>query len=138
MQQFRRFARPIAPFVVLCLLGLGTYVPAARAAIISTEAVVNAEQAQQQRDHVRDLLNRNDVKAYLSARGVDPANVQARVDSLTDAEVHALASRLDKYPAGGGFGGGFLEVALIAFIVLLITDILGYTDIFPFVNKKAK
>ena len=134
MQQFRRFAKPISPFVVLCLLGLGTYVPVAGAAIISTEAVVNAEQAQQQRDHVRDLLNRNDVKAYLSARGVDPANVQVRVDSLTDAEVHALASRLDKYPAGGGF----LGVALIAFIVLLITDILGYTDIFPFVNKKAK
>ncbi len=130
MQQFRRFARPIAPFVVLCLLGLGTYVPAARAAIISTEAVVNAEQAQQQRDQVRDLLNRNDVKAYLSARGVDPANVQARVDSLTDAEVHTLASRLDQHPAGGGF----LGVALIVFIVLLITDILGYTDIFPFVE----
>jgi hypothetical protein len=141
MQQFRRFAKPISPLVVLCLLGLGlsTYLPVGHAVIISTEAVVNAEQAQQQRDHVRDLLNRNDVKAYLSARGVDPANVQARVDSLTDAEVHALASRLDKYPAGGDFlGGGFLEVALIAFIVLLITDILGYTDIFPFVNKKAK
>ena len=134
MQQLRRFARPISPFVVLCLLGPGTYVPVARAAIISTEAVVNAEQAQQQRDHVRDLLNRNDVKAYLSARGVDLANVQARVDSLTDAEVHALASRLDQHPAGGGF----LGVALIVFIVLLITDILGYTDIFPFVNKKAK
>ncbi len=133
MQQFRRFARPISPLVVLCLLGLGlsTYLPVGHAVIISTEAVVNAEQAQQQRDHVRDLLNRNDVKAYLSARGVDPANVQARVDSLTDAEVHALASRLDKYPAGGGF----LEVALIVFIVLLITDILGYTDIFPFVEE---
>jgi len=141
MQQFRRFARPISPLVVLCLLGLGlsTYLPVGHAVIISTEAVVNAEQAQQQRDHVRDLLNRNDVKAYLSARGVDPANVQVRVDSLTDAEVHALASRLDTHPAGGDFlGGGFLEVALIAFIVLLITDILGYTDIFPFVNKKAK
>ncbi len=133
MQQFRRFARPISPLVVLCLLGLGlsTYLPVGHAAIISTEAVVNAEQAQQQRDHVRDLLNRNDVKVYLSARGVDPANVQVRVDSLTDAEVHALASRLDKHPAGGGF----LEVALIVFIVLLITDILGYTDIFPFVEE---
>ncbi len=130
MQRLQRFARPISLFVVLCLLGLGTYVPAARAAIISTEAVVNAEQAQQQRDQVRDVLNRNDVKAYLTARGVDPANVQARVDSLTDAEVHALASRLDKHPAGGGF----LGVALVVFIVLLITDILGYTDVFPFVD----
>ncbi len=134
MQNLRRLARPISPFVVFCLLGLGTYAPVAGAAIISTEAVVNAEQAQQQRDHVRDLLKRNDIKAYLSAHGVDPANVQARVDSLTDAEVQALASRLDKHPAGGSA----LGVALIVFIVLLVTDILGYTDIFPFVNKKAK
>jgi hypothetical protein len=27
-------------------------------------------------------------------------------------------------------------VALIVFIVLLITDIAGYTDIFPFIDKE--
>ncbi len=134
MEQLRRFARPIAHLVILCLLSLGTYIPVAHAAIIGTQAVVDAEQAQQQRDHVRGLLDRNDVKAYLRARGVNPADVQARVDGLTDAEVHALATRLDKHPAGGDA----LGLAVLVFIVLLITDILGYTDIFPFVNKKAK
>jgi hypothetical protein len=63
--------------------------------------------------------------------------VQARIDSLTDAEVHALASRLDQYPAGEGVGT-VLTVALIVFLILLVTDILGYTDIFPFVKKPAK
>jgi hypothetical protein len=63
--------------------------------------------------------------------------MQARVDSLTDAEVHALASRLDEYPAGEGFGT-LLTVAFLVFLTLLITDILGYTDIFPVVKKSAE
>ncbi|MFQ6024790.1 MAG: PA2779 family protein [Acidiferrobacterales bacterium] len=131
MECLRRVARPVSHFVILCLLGVGAYVPASHAEIISTDAIVQAEQAEQERDRVRNLLARNDVKAYLTARGANPAEVQARVDSLTDDEIQALASHLDQLPAGGGF----LELAVIVFLVLLITDILGLTDIFPFVKK---
>ncbi len=137
MEKLRQFARPTSYFVVLCLLSLGSYMPAGRAAIIGTEAVATANQVQNERDHLNQLLARDDVESYLLAQGVEPASVQARVDSLTDAEVHALASRLDQYPAGEGFGT-VLTVAFLAFLTLLITDILGYTDIFPFVKKPAK
>ena len=137
MEKLRQFARPTSYFVVLCLLGLGSYMPAGRAAIISTEAVATAIQVQNERNHLNQLLARDDVESFLLAQGVEPASVQARVDSLTDAEVHALASRLDEYPAGEGFGT-LLTVAFLVFLTLLITDILGYTDIFPFVKKPAK
>ena len=137
MEKLRQFARPTSYFVVLCLLGLGSYMPTGRAAIIGTEAVATANQVQNERDHLNQLLARDDVESYLLAQGVEPASVQARVDSLTDAEVHALASRLDQYPAGEGFGT-LLTIAFLAFLTLLITDILGYTDIFPFVKKPAK
>jgi len=137
MEKLRRFARPTSYFVLLCLLGLSSYMPASRAAIISTEAVTTANQVQIERDHLNQLLNRNDVKSYLRASGVEPVSVQARVDGLTDAEVHALADRLDQYPAGGDFGT-VLMVAFLVFLTLLITDLLGLTDIFPFVNKPAK
>ena len=137
MEKLRQFARPTSYFVLLCLLGLGSYMPASRAAIISTEAMATATQVQYERNHLNQLLDRDNVRSYLRARGVEPASVQARVDSLTDAEVHALASRLDQYPAGEGFGTA-LTVAFLVFLTLLITDILGYTDIFPFVKKPAK
>ena len=136
MDKLRQFARPTSFFVVLCLLGLGSYLPASRAAIIGTEAVATAQQIQYERDHLNQLLDRDNVKSALRDLGVEPDSVQARVDSLTDAEVHALASRLDEYPAGGGLG--VLGVALIVFLVLLFTDIFGYTDVFPFVTKPAK
>jgi hypothetical protein len=57
------------------------------------------------------------------------------VDSLSDAEVIALADQIEKHPAGGNAVGVIVGAALFIFIVLLITDILGLTDIFPFVKK---
>ena len=137
MGKLRQFARPTSYFVVLCLISLGSYMPASSAAIVSTEAVASAHQAQIERNNLNQLLARENVKSYLRAQGVEPNVLQARVDSLTDAEVHALATRLDEYPAGEGFGT-VLTVAFLVFLTLLITDILGYTDLFPFVKKSAE
>jgi hypothetical protein len=134
MDDLRRFAKPISQVLVLVLLAVWGYVPAANAGIIGTETIVNAQHVQQQRGHIRSLLNRDHVKSYLAARGVDPAYLQSRVDSLTDQEVDALASRLDRLPAGGDF----LTIALIAFVVLVILDAVGVTDIFPFIKSKKR
>jgi hypothetical protein len=74
-------------------------------------------------------LEREDVRAQLAARGVSPDEARARVAALTEAEAADLAARIDALPAGGV---GVLGVALVVFLVLLLTDILGYTKIFPF------
>ena len=79
-------------------------------------------------------LEREDVRAQLAARGVGPAQAQARVAALTDAEAAQLAGAIDALPAGGV---DILGVALVVFLVLLLTDILGYTKIFPF-TKPAR
>ena len=60
------------------------------------------------------------------------------MNGLSDAEIQALADRLDEYPAGEGTFETILILAFLAFLALLITDLLGYTDIFPFVNKSTK
>jgi hypothetical protein len=58
--------------------------------------------------------------------------VKARVAALTDAEAAELAARIDELPAGGV---SVLGAALIVFLVLLLTDILGYTKVFPFTRQ---
>ena len=131
MEIFRRLTKPVSHLVVLGLLALNLYLPAAHAGMIGTEAVVNAAQAQQNRERLHSALNRDDVQAQLLARGVDPTQVQARVDSLTDEELQTLATDMDQLPAGGD---SFLGALVFIFIVLLITDILGLTNIFPFVK----
>jgi hypothetical protein len=134
MEKLRHIAKPVAHLVLFGFLSLTLHLPAAQAGLIGTETVVGAQQTEQNRERVRDMLNRDEVKRELLARGVNPGNVQARVDSLTDEEVQFLASKMDQLPAGGDA----LGVLVFIFIVLLITDILGFTDIFPFVKKPAK
>lgn len=116
---FRRF---IASLLILSLTGLGFTAPA-RAAMVATDAaVLSAERAR-----ITTLLERAEVRAQLQAYGVDAADVKARVAALTDEEAAQLASHLDSLPAGGIVGA-----IVLVFLVLLITDILGFTKIFPF------
>jgi len=134
MDKLRRLTKPVSHLVVLGLLALGLHLPAANAALVGTEAVVNAAQAQQSRERLVSALNREDVKTQLMARGVDPTQVQARLDSLTDEEVQTLAAKMDQLPAGGDA----LGVLVFIFVVLLITDILGFTNVFPFVKHPKR
>lgn len=134
MEKIRRLTKPVSHLVVLGLLALSLHLPAAHAGLVGTDAVVNAAQAEQSRERLTDALNRADVKQQLVVRGVDPAQVQARLDSLTDEEVQTLSAKLDQLPAGGDA----LGVLVFIFIVLLITDILGLTNVFPFVKHPPR
>ena len=66
--------------------------------------------------------------------GVANDDLEQRVSALSDQDLHNLQSDFDQEAAGGDI----LGTAVFIFIVLLITDILGYTDIFPFVVKHPR
>lgn len=134
MEKLLRLTKPVSHLVVFGLLALSLPMPAAHAGMISTETVVNAAQAQLGRERLHQILSRNDVKAQLITRGVDPAQVQARVDSLTDQEAQTLAAKMDQLPAGGDFVGAVVFI----FLVLLVTDILGFTNVYPFVKHPQR
>jgi len=97
----------------------------APASLITTQEILDGDV----KDNLRALLVRDDVRAELLARGVAPADVGARVDALTDAEARELANRISEMPAGGE---DILGVLLVVFIILLVTDILCLTKVFPF------
>ena len=115
--------RCIVQLLVVCTVGLGLPLPVS-AGIVGTDQLSTSAD----RDHVKQFLDRNDVQAQLQARGVGADTAKARVDALTDDEVKTLASRIDQLPAGGDV----LGILLAVLIILLITDILGFTKVFPF------
>ena len=120
----RFFKRLLSSLLIVCLAGLGLPV---HAGMLSTEAALaNADRA-----HVFSVLDRQEVRAGLEARGVGAADVKARVAAMTDDEVAQLADRIESLPTGGDV----LGILLTIFIVLLITDILGFTKIFPFTRS---
>lgn len=108
---------------------------AAQAAMIATDAVaVTTADAQvaARRAQVLETLNRADVAQALIEKGVDMDAARARVASLSDAEVTQLADQLDKAPAGAS---DILGTIVFIFVLLLITDILGFTKVFPFTRS---
>ncbi|HEX5056699.1 MAG TPA: PA2779 family protein [Gammaproteobacteria bacterium] len=129
MNFFRLHAKLACHIAAACMLFVSAYAPAAHAGIVGTEALLNAEQS---RATVNAFLAREDVRGQLAMLGVDPAQASLRTDALTDSEVQALADRIDNLPAGGDLIGA----AVFVFLVLLVTDLLGLTDVFPFVKKK--
>lgn len=128
MNFFRQYAKPICRLVATCMLVLSAYAPSARAGIIGTETLLNAER---NRATVETFMAREDVRQQLTLLGVDPAQASLRASNLTDAEVQSLAERIDSLPAGGDAAGAIVFI----FLVLLVTDLLGLTDVFPFVKK---
>ena len=124
----------ISLFMATIMLLIATPYQPLLAAMVPTEATINGIDAQDARDHLKTLISRNEIKNALISHGIDPDEAKARVDSLSDFEAIEAAGKIDQLPAGGGVFGAIIGAALIVFLVLLLTDILGYTDVFPFVK----
>jgi len=136
MKNIRIFLKPVGLFLAVFLFIISGPCQSAMAAMIGTESVINTDRAQNAREYLNSLLAREDVRNALVSQGIDPREAKNRLDSLTDEEATRVADQLQELPAGGDFFTALLIVALIVFLVLLVTDITGYTDIFPFVKSK--
>ena len=117
----------ISAMLIICTAAAGFPVPA-YAGVVSTEAAL----ATAPRDRIAGMLDRAEVRQQMEAMGVRQDDVKARVAALSDEEAARLASQMESLPAGGN---GIIGALVFVFLVLLITDILGLTKIFPFTRS---
>jgi hypothetical protein len=101
---------------------LAVQIPLARAEIVDTEALAAGSQADQERAKVQSFIERTDVKGRLQAMGLSGLVAADRVASLSEAEVHALAQRIDALPAGGALSQQ--DWILILLVILLVVIVL--------------
>jgi len=130
----KKLMRPVSLLLVVSFCLLNFNIPNAQAKMVGTDAMIAEQQALDQQAQVADFMAREDVKQIMTQYGVDPVEAQQRVDSLSDEELAEIASSIDQLPAGGGGIGVVVGAAVLIFLVLLITDIVGLTHVFPFVN----
>ena len=135
MKLIRQRSRSIGTFLVVLMVLLTVPYQSVLAAMIETEATLNITvKGQEDRDRIKTILAREDAQAVLRAQGIDPLEAMARVDSLSDAEARRIADQIEELPAGGGFFTTFLIVVGIIVVILIITDAMGYTNVFTFVR----
>jgi len=107
----------------------------AMAILIPTEGTISSAEATKARENIKNFLARKDAQNLLIPKGISPEEAKARIDSLTDAEALMVSKQIENMPAAGDTVAIIVGAVLLVFIILLITDLLGFTHVFPFVKK---
>ena len=105
----------------------------AAAELISTDQIIAQSNIAAERSKLNEFLTRDDVARQMSHLGVGMEETKARVAALSDAEVARIAGQLNTLPAGEGIGA-LIALAGLVFLILLVTDFVGATDVFTFVQ----
>lgn len=128
---FTTLKKILAHTLITSLVCLG-FTQSVQASMVGTEQVVTAAAAQKNRAKVEAAFKRADVQAALMARGINMTDATARVAAMSDEEAATVAHQIDTLPAGGD---GILGTLVFIFVLLLVTDILGLTKVFPFTRS---
>lgn len=122
--------RLLACALIVSIIGLGMP-SSSMAGIVATDEVRTSAQ----RERVTGFLERSEVRDRMQSLGVDPDAARSRVAALSDDEAALLADEIDRLPAGGS---ELLTAAVVVFLILIILDLLGVTNIFPFTKSMRK
>ncbi|WP_068860523.1 PA2779 family protein [Perlucidibaca aquatica] len=130
----KKFIRAATASVMI--LTTSTWSVMAVAGPIAPEAVLSSTDSSVldgQRAQVVSWLQRDDVRTQMTRFGVSADQAVDRVAALSDEEVQRLAGKIDATPVGGN---GFVGAVVFIFLVLLVTDLLGLTKVFPFTRSR--
>jgi hypothetical protein len=97
----------------------------AHAGIVGTEQIVTQQARAVALDRIEGVLAGAEVAAQLKAWGVAPEAVAERLAALSDIELQQLAASMESDPAGG-----VLAAIGVVFVVLIILEALGITNLF--------
>jgi hypothetical protein len=130
----RYLSKPLALAVAAALFVTSLPIGAARAGMVSTDQLVEQRAAASDRERLSAILLRDDVRQQMEALGVNRDEAIARLASLSDQEIQQIAGHIDEMPAGQNVLVGVLIIAGAVLLGLVITDLLGVTDVFAVVN----
>lgn len=125
MKSFNRFlALTLSLLLILAPMGQ------AQAAIIANAQLMDQVQLTNDKEVLLQTINRVEVQQQLLDLGVSSADIESRVNQMTQQEIAQLNQQINELPAGSGV----LGFILVIFIVFVITDVIGATNIFSFIH----
>lgn len=103
----------------------------AQAAMLDNASLLAEDPVEQTRDSLQQLLERDEARQQLQALGVSPEWALERARTLSAGELARINQGIGQLETGSD---SVLGVLLVIFIVFVITDVIGATDIFPFIH----
>ena len=132
MKLLRQKSKLVSVFMTILILLLTVPYQSVFASMIGTETVIDMARGQEARDCLNRIMTCEDVQKVFTSYGINPLEAKARLDTLSDTEIIRLYNQIEQLPAGGSDLGTALIAVGVVFIILFITDLLGYTDVFSF------
>jgi hypothetical protein len=131
MRYIERTLKPISILLVIIFLLAPVCCRTASAAMIGTETVLTPKRNPSTREVLLDLMSREDLQNILMARGIDPREARARIDSLSDAELEMIFNNIADRPAGGDATGFIIIVGVVIIIVFILVEYFSAVKMFP-------
>lgn len=123
LSKVRKFYfRHIAIVVLFGLFIIGSVPSQSMAYVIGSETQVTTRADDMAR--VQRVLESKMVSERLSEIGLTPDEINARIDKLTDPELHSFAAQLDSLYPGGDAVGAVIGLLIIVILVILILKLL--------------
>ena len=116
--------RRIAIMLVVSM-ALISIVPQVEASFVSSDESFSYTMRQQDTATIKKVLEQKLVKQRLKVLGYSEGEVKARLDKLSDNELHRFATQLDTLTAGGDALGVLVAILVIVAIIALILFITG-------------
>jgi len=123
--------KPTSIFLALLFLLAPAYYQSVSAAMIGTETLLKPDRHQNTRDYLQNLMSRQDVQRMLEARGINPHEAKARIDSLSDDELEMISENFAGLPAGGDGTGFAVVVGMVIMLIAILVEYLSEVKMFP-------
>ncbi len=100
----------------------------AQAQMLGTDEAIGKYAAMADRSLLLDELQRAEIRDQIIDLGIDPAEAEARLAALSDAEISSILIQMENDSAGADIVGTLFTI----FVILLVTDLLCFTRVYNF------
>ena len=135
-RMYSRVQKSICLIVAVCLFNMLSFAtPQVHAKMIGTQTVIQKQQSIWNKTKLQDAFSDKEASALFEKMGVHPEFVQKRIDNMTPAELVYFNQQAEDLPKGSSLFGTLLGLAVLFAIIFIVTDVIGATDIYPFINS---
>ena len=119
------FIKAVTWYMVAVMFVLG-FVPRVEAGFIASQVSAGSQNRDADLGVVQKSLEIKMVSETLEKFGLSKAEVKSRLDAMTDAQIHQLATSLDEVRVGGDGLGIVIALLLIAILVVVLLQLTGH------------
>ena len=131
MRFIEKSLKPTSIVLAIVFVLVPAFYQSVSAAMIGTETMLMPDHRQSSRDYLHDLIAREDIQKILVARGINPLEAKARIDSLSDDELEIISEKIHDFPAGGDATGFIIIVGVVIIIAIIIVEYFSEVKMFP-------